>query len=51
MAMLENFALIKKKINSSIPSTYFITIPKRQNKLLLANENSLTYADIIRLNP
>jgi len=26
--MLENFALIKKKINSSIPSTYFITIPK-----------------------
>jgi len=26
--MLENFALIKKKINSSISSTYFITIPK-----------------------
>jgi len=27
MAMLENFALIKKKINSSIPMTYLLTIP------------------------
>jgi hypothetical protein len=31
--MLENFALIKKKINSSIPSTYFIIIRKKVAQL------------------
>ena len=35
MAMLENIALIKKKINSSIPSTYFIIVPKAVKLLII----------------
>jgi len=37
--MLENFALIKKKINLPILSTYSITIPKamqRRNKTMFS---------------